>query len=461
MLLVKVVVIVLFGVIAWSPSDGFSRSINPNGFYRQQQHSDERLLSSLFHSLHFPSRFPSRLSSSTLSLEIYDNVMLPETCHILHQLAMEFSNRHQEEGNDASSIYIRPPFNTNPLTPLEHAMESILMNQQQQQQQPLSTSSVADTDNNNNNDIDTNVDPPKTIVEYWWRDEYMNLDLHSDIDETIFHKEGILSCPDTAHVLYLHVQPDLKGPTCVVSHFGGWNTNTQTTPTTTTTTMDTVPAAQGRLLRFNGSAMHGVPKPIDRWLLSDEEELQLRNMEDEEDMEDQIEEDDNDNYDDNEEEEEEEDENNNEMEEGNTIPERSVLLFNCWSTHGPRGVTPDAIAGTFPEGIDIDEDSLTYMAQQEQQQRDQWVKDFGPNGERVMCQPKSEWKWNDIVDPPHLEDNDTALIRVSLMGNKRRRRYPKKHVRLTAPVKSFRRGVHEELTPTRFFLTHNDTVSYK
>ena len=434
----------LLVVVGWSPSDGFILSINHDGFYRrqqqqQQQRQQQRLSSSLFHSFQIPS------SSSPLSLEVYDNVMLPETCNILHQLAMEFSDRHdevEEDGNDSSSIFIRPPYNTNPLTPLEQAMESILMKHQQsqQQQQQQQQSVIVETDN----DTDTGNNHQRTIVEYWWRDEYMNLDLHSDIDETVFQDEGILSCPDTAHVLYLHVQPDLKGPTCVVSHFGGWNTMNHTAPVTT---MVTVPAVQGRLLRFTGSAMHGVPKPMDRWLISDEEEQQLRDMEEEMDC--QTEDDDDDNDDD--------DNDDDDKEEVEAISERSVLLFNCWSNHGPRGVTPDAIAGTFPEGIDFDESAITYMAQQEQQQRDQWIKDFGPNGEGVICQPRSEWIWNNIVDPLQMEEDDIALIRVSLMGNKRRRLYPKKHVKLIAPVKAFRQGVQEALTPTRFFLTHNDT----
>jgi hypothetical protein len=430
----------LLVVVGWSPSDGFILSINHDGFYQQQQQQQQqqqRLSSSLFHS------FQSLSSSSPLSLEVYDNIMLPETCNILHQLAMEFSDRHddEEEGNDSSSIFIRPPYNTNPLTPLELAMESILMKQPQSSSSSSSPAAAAAVIEETDNDTDTSNNHQRTIVEYWWRDEYMNLDLHSDIDETVFQDEGILSCPDTAHVLYLHVQPDLKGPTCVVSHFGGWNTMNHTAPVTT---MVTVPAVQGRLLRFTGSAMHGVPKPMDRWLFSDEEEKQLRDMEKDEEMDCQTEDDEDDNDDDN-------------KEEVEAISERSVLLFNCWSNHGPRGVTTDAIAGTFPEGIDFDEDAITYMAQQEQQQRDQWMKDFGPNGEGVLCQPRSEWIWNNIVDPLQIEEDDIALIRVSLMGNKRRRLYPKKHVKLIAPVKAFRRGVQEALTPTRFFLTHNDT----
>ena len=369
----------------------------------------------------------SSSSFSSLPVQVYDNVVPTDTCVTMHQLATEFSDRNSNNNNnqDGSSIFLRPPHNTHPLTPLEHAMNHILY----------------ELDNNNNNDDGGGGDENVVVVEYWWRDEYMNIDVHSDIDECLLEEEGCLSLPDMGHVLYLHVMEDLRGPTCVVSQYGGWSSNVATTE------LVTVPAVQGRLLRFPGAAMHGVPKPIDRWLLSDKEEQALRDADAEEEFKSHEEqEDDMQDWDDDNEDDDDED----------TMPERSVLLFNCWSKVGPRGVTHDRIGGEVPDGVEVDDAALNYMAQQEAEIRQEWVDEYGSNGEQLACHPKSRWILQHISEPQKEEEEEAATIRVSLMGKKKRRLYPKKYVKLRGPVEALRKAVQQKSIPTRVVFTNDE-----
>ena len=285
---------------------------------------------------------------------------------------------------------------------------------------------------------DDNNHDETVVVEYWWRDEYMNIDVHSDIDECLLENEGRLSLPDIGHVLYLQVMEELRGPTCVVSQYGGWKSESATTE------LVTVPAVQGRLLRFPGSAMHGVPKPMDRWLLSDKEEQALRDEDAEEELKSQEAQDD--------------ELQDWEDDDDETAPERSVLLFNCWSKLGPTGVTRDCIGGAFPDGVEIDDAALNYMAQQEAEIRLEWVDEFGSNGEELACHLKSGWISQQILEPPKEDEEEAATIRVSLMGKKNRRLYPKKNVKLRGPVEAFRKAVQQESTPTRFVFTNDEPL---
>ena len=218
----------------------------------------------------------------------------------------------------------------------------------------------------------------------------MNIDLHADIDETMLEDEEILRCPSVGHVLYLQVQKGLKGPTVVfpLEHIGWGATSTnddgmdmEEHETTTTQTRHEkeaviVPAVEGRILRFPGSAMHGVPKPPNRWAMSKEEERKLREGEAKcEHEDDEWMDDDEDEY----------------VEEE---VERSVLLFNTWADDGPppMGVTDDYATGALPEGIELsEEDAASFLQSQESRLLKEWEEDYGPNGERVRCNPRHEW----------------------------------------------------------------------
>ena len=92
------------------------------------------------------------------------------------------------------------------------------------------------------------------MVEYWWRDEWINLDFHRDLDESLWKHNQTHRCPKHGHVLYLSVGSNAHGPT-VILHDSGDELNGQFNK------MTIVPPRTGRLLRFSGHMMHGVPRP--------------------------------------------------------------------------------------------------------------------------------------------------------------------------------------------------------
>ena len=105
---------------------------------------------------------------------------------------------HYERTNDGSSIFVRPPYNDRPLTPIERAIDSALIE----------------------------MNDSTRLVEYWSRDEYMNIDAHADIDEATLQDESVIRCPQVGHVLYLQIQNGLHCPTCVFpSERIGWGLN--------------------------------------------------------------------------------------------------------------------------------------------------------------------------------------------------------------------------------------------
>ena len=100
-------------------------------------------------------------------------------------------------------------------------------------------------------------DQDPRYVEYWSRQEWKHIEAHADMDEVLAAREGIFQYPESAHVLYLKVGPRVRGPTCIWEPngddgFGG--------------ALTTVPAVQGRVVRFPGTLQHAVPRPVDVWL---------------------------------------------------------------------------------------------------------------------------------------------------------------------------------------------------
>ena len=93
-------------------------------------------------------------------------------------------------------------------------------------------------------------------VEYWSRQEWKHIEAHADVDEKrAAGGEYPLRYPTNGHVLYLGVGPLVRGPTCLwhpdgASEFGA---------------MTAVPAVAGRVLRFDGTLQHAVPRPADVW----------------------------------------------------------------------------------------------------------------------------------------------------------------------------------------------------
>jgi hypothetical protein len=349
------------------------------------------------------------LSSQPHEIQVYDHVFSPEACQELHELAVDHASRSE------SSVIHR--FNaengqetTDTMTPLEQALHFLL------------------------NEVG---DAKTPIIEYWSRDEYMNINAHCDIDERQLENEGTLRYPDWSHVLYLEVA--VRGPTCVVLD----NENEEENPTTVVT----VPAVTGRLLRFPGYLLHAVPKPPTRWLLSAKEERALREEEEDELLNDEDDDDDDDDEDwddDEDEDDEEEDE-----------IERSVLLFNTWSGESPLGVLPDSLTGAIPDGIEIDgADQQAYLDHQQAAQFDEWHDLYGPNAESLHCNPRDTW----LENQPSLLSSEGSEdpVRVGLMGKQKRRRRVKKNMLLKGSSEMFRSAVDQETQVSQLEFLSND-----
>jgi hypothetical protein len=342
-------------------------------------------------------------SSQPHEIQVYDHVFSPEACQELHELAVDHASRSE------SSVVHRfgggGTETTDTMTPLEQALHFLLKE-------------VGDT--------------TTPIIEYWSRDEYMNINAHCDIDERQLENEGTLRFPDWSHVLYLQVA--VRGPTCVVLEGENEEENL--------TTVVTVPAVKGRLLRFPGHLLHAVPNPPHRWLLSAKEERALRQEEEDELLMD------------NEDEEWDDDDEDDDDDYDEEI-ERSVLLFNTWSGESPLGVLPDTLTGAVPDGIEIDDDDQkAYLDQQQAAQSAEWQELYGPNAESLQCNPRETWSENQpsLLSSQGSEDS----VRVSLMGKQKRRLRVEKQMLLKGSSEMFRSAVGQETQVSQLELLSND-----
>ena len=361
-----------------------------------------------------PLRLPLHASSSddsssepsqNLNVRVYDNVFSSEACDSIHGLAIDHQCR--ATNSDGSSIFYRPPEDGVTLTPLELAIDSTL-------------AALNDT---------------SRVVEYWSREEYLNIDAHADVDEGELEDEGEIRCPTFGHVLYLQADESVRGPTFVFDKMEGWERGeSQDNGGASNTEMVTVPCVPGRVLRFDGRAMHAVPKPFDRYLLAEEEEKSLR--EEEAEL-----------YG---------DEDDDEL--------RSVLLFNTWSDGPPpRFVDADYFSGALPLGIEIEftenddeNDGATNICDEDS---DMVV--GGNDDVEMLCNSVQEWEdvaINTIVprgEGAECDDEDDTSVNVNLMGNKQRRCHPTRRaaMQLPLPSQTFIEAVSDAKQPSRFVIS--------
>ena len=160
-------------------------------------------------------------------LLVYDNVFTASALQYLHS-----TSSIGGLGDEHHTAFDRRA--AQPRTPLESALHSVLLE----------------------------LGDESPCVEYWWRDEWQHVEAHCDVDEELFERDGVWSYPTNAHVLYLKVGRAVRGPTCV------WDRadDASSAGRADFGALTTVPASEGRLLRFDGSLMHAVPEPVDVWL---------------------------------------------------------------------------------------------------------------------------------------------------------------------------------------------------
>jgi hypothetical protein len=215
----------------------------------------------------------------------------------------------------------------------------------------------------------TKIGDSSNLVEYWWRDEWMNLDMHRDIDEALGVEENIFRYPDHGHVLYLQVGEAVEGPTVVFTSDSSIENKFNN--------VAIVPAVEGRLLRFNGTLMHAVPRP--GWAYLDASEggsnleiwTRRRPSTDPDDPE-------------------------------RTVYRRSVLLFNTWSHCVPKDVTSEA-----PSGCTTIHSSEIELGN---------------------CKPC------DLRSCRDESFSNSIRMRIGLLGNKERRGSSERHVELSVPA---------------------------
>jgi len=325
---------------------------------------------------------------------VFDEVFSSQTCQELHQYAVDYQRRSQlaAQTRDASMFQRSSQDSQSYWTPLEFALDSYL----------------------------TALNDTSPIVEYWTRQRHLNLNVHADLDERLFDCEQVRRCPQMGHVLYLDVATaaNSRGPTCVFPNQKvGWgysNNHNKGQQQQEDDNLIIVPAIPGRVLRFPGSAMHGVPFPAHRWLLSEEQEKELGQTEEEmeayeQDMAPS------DNYGDR---------------------QRSVVLFNTWN-EPPQDVLFD-----------------NYYDHQ----------DTRTPFEHLKCNPEFQWQsvpiqstttttsqqQQQVENDKNNDDYDT--VRINLTGKQARRFYPFAKVRRIGSVKAMFQALTEETKVTQIQL---------
>jgi len=224
------------------------------------------------------------------------------------------------------------------------------------------------------------------------------------------------------------VREGLRAPTCIFpGKRVGWNQDGE--ERNSWVDLVTVPCVEGRIVTFEGSAMHAVPSPPYRWLLTTEEEEELCQCEEG----DKYCDDDDDDY----------------FDEHEDI-ERSVLLFNTWpdGEPGPKGVNGDYVTGALPEGIQLDDNDVKSL---EARILAEWEKEYGKNAQRIRCNSRSEWKESLLVNNKDAP-SDQGDLRIRLMGTTNRRLYSKKYSHLIGPVAALRKALDETSTVSVFHL---------
>ena len=314
------------------------------------------------------------ISSMTLcSVVVYDGAIDQSACNLL--------DSHLKESGHGHKIFFRE---FSPKNVVEALIQSLL-------------ASV--------NDI-------SPIVEYWWRDEWLNLELHRDLDERLASQNGPVRYPDYAHVLYLSVGKQAIGPTILLRD------SVESDKEGRFDEISIVPAVAGRLLRFPGKMMHAVPRPPLAYLDPAEGgtnvELWTRRR--------PI------------------DENDPEC----TIFRRSVLLFNTW-TDAPSTQTSETTSASTAVVMKGSQDmQMINVASCVCAPREEWVNVSSSSSHNSIAGSSSS-----ISQP----EKSNIRLKIGLLGDVRRRERTERYMSLYAP-QSIKNALMQQ-TPASFPLSHS------
>ena len=210
-------------------------------------------------------------------VRVYDNVLTSDTADWLHKECTLWNN------DDVVFVF--------PLKhPEQHTAIVRFLNQLLHQLYPNASAFSSDDDENHDNhdDDDNNNNngngSPMFYVEFWKRPKWYHILAHADMDEgwekqlhedEHEHKDENRHAsslgypfkhPETGHVLYLKVGTKVQGPTVVWNVTQGGNffeehNHMHHQRQYESSEMIVVPAVEGRLLKFRGDLLHGVPRP--------------------------------------------------------------------------------------------------------------------------------------------------------------------------------------------------------
>lgn len=334
-------------------------------------------------------------SSSNFAITVYDNVLSRESCDILHQSASKTSGlSHRAFTRPFSSS--QQPDSTNHHDLFQRTIETTL------------------------DAILTELGDDSMFVEYWTRQEWRHIEAHADVDEHLAKEQDAaynptmnddmgsiipFRYPENGHVLYLKIGTQVQGPTCVFPNVQSGGDLVKDPKSCGTgpnlTEMMVVPAVDGRLLRFQGNALHAVPRPADLWLRSFV--MGAPEYQPEE------------------------------------IWGRSVILFNTWRGEPPKDVPLDQ---NVVDSTDSHETSC--VACKLVNQLDDWVK----------VTPLEKDRKNE-TDNQHDESSSEspASVKIWLLGNERRRGYPMRTVKMkTTSNSSLKEALFESDKVSRVYL---------
>ncbi|KAJ1454317.1 hypothetical protein M885DRAFT_522170 [Pelagophyceae sp. CCMP2097] len=162
------------------------------------------------------------------AVDVYDGVFSASDCSVLHAEALHLAGKvgTVPPWRDGSCVFRRGE----PTLALERAVDSFL-------------DAVGDA---------------SPFVEWWWRTDWRPVSAHVDVDEEAA-KLGTLKSPRQAHVLYLKVGDQVRGPTVVFA------TDSPAGVANGVSRLVSVPPVEGRVLRFDGDLLHAVPRPAAAW----------------------------------------------------------------------------------------------------------------------------------------------------------------------------------------------------
>lgn len=297
---------------------------------------------------------------------VWDNVMSAASCATVHEVASATGLSHKLMIRNGEK-------QQQPLSPLEQALENILQN----------------------------FNDTSRYVEYWCRQEWRHIESHADVDEYRAKQvPGDFRYPTNGHVLYLQVGTLVRGPTCLFPNCssGGDLQHLQGQGEERLSVL-TVPAVEGRLLRFPGHWLHTVPRPTDLWLLSFVKGSPDFSKE----------------Y------------------------QRSVVLFNTWNDEEP----PLEVPILSKEGSDSSCDAAEHQYN--------------------LVNPYEDWQEQSVLDSRHSTSSSSSLpldkkTKIWLLGDAIRRNHTLRTVTKYSNEKELRDALHEASQPRSTLLAHSPVL---